>query len=1034
MNDEQGPLDLTPPPVTIRSEPVSQAAPVIPKPNRGKVLLLIVVAIMVLAGIGGFVFWRFRQKAPQPSKNKVTDTKVQEIDVSAATPKASSFSVTDGDKVVVNGQLQATQSIVLNPSGPPGEAVLGQLYLDETTNQLLYYNGTAYVALGGGSVTNIFQTGVSSLQGQTGAVSFVGVNGITVSGTNVSVDASVARLDGSGNNQVFTGIGQIFRNAANGTAAFQVQNAANVSILAVNTAAGQTVLGQSGSLNGNLVVQNAANNNTITVQTATPTANRVITLPDADGTICLSTNNCGFSGGANTFVNGGNSFGGVTSLGNNDNFDLNIETSGLTRLTVEADGDLMVDSGTLFVDAANNRVGIGTTSVSGSRLVVDNGSTSDNILQLQDNGNPVLTVADGGAVTANIRVLTPELNNISAGTLSVGTASTATTIQIGTPSTAALTQAINIGTNSGAGSTTNVTIGSATGTSTTTIRGGGGIQIGTGFTPSVNIQTASDIATAFQLQDADDVQILAAGTLANPNLITGGNFELASEISGWTNKGGSTLSHNTSTAYLGAGSMRVVTTATANQGASYSFAFVNGTQYTFEVYGKLASGTFTDFRVGHVDGGSDVDCNVGLFSPIFDQTMVTTGWTQYKCTFTASNTTAVYVKQNGGTARTFYLDNASLWASGSGTFSAASGTLRLNGQITSPLLVQPVDDSTTSFHVMAANGYNVLNVDTINQGVTAASSIGTALSGRSTGGNGISGITIHGSSYGVTGTGFLVGGGVYGIGSNLPGVYGQAFSTVSGLFQTNNDQGTNSNPTLVARSNTSQSANLFEVQNTSGGALLKVSSTGATTITNTSTSALLVETAGGSAVLNVDTTNTRVGIGRNNPGATLDVDSSTSSSNIEILRVITDVGGANNTKFAVDSDGYVSFDGGLSVGATAFISGIIQLGTQTVTLTDDGVANDTATITTSVLIINVDETANAGVPNLVITELTVFNLGTPLFIWNSEADGTHDTFTITDTAGVVELPGGATVTLGPWDTLSLIYANDRWVTLAQSNN
>lgn len=975
MDHEQERPDVTSQPVIVSSEPVSQAAPVAPKPNRGKAALLVVVAIMVLAGIGGFVFWRLRQKAPQSPKNKVTDTKVQEVDLGAVTPKASSFSVANGDKVVVNGQLQATQSIVLSPSGTPSDAVLGQLYLDETTNQLLYYNGSAYVSLGG-SVTNIIQTGVSSLQGQTGAVTFVGTNGVSVNGTSLSVDASVARVDGSGNNQVFTGIGQIFRNAANGTAAFQVQNAAGVTVLAVNTAAGHTVLGQSNNLSGSLVVQNAANSNTITVQTATPTANRIIILPDADGTICLSTNNCGFAGGANTFVNGGNSFGGVATLGTNDNFDLNLEAGGTTRLTVEADGDVVV----------------------------------------------------------NVRVLTPELNNISAGTLSVGTASTATTIQIGTPSTAALTQTINIGTNSGAGSTTNLTIGSTTSTSTTTIRGGGGIQIGTGFTPSVKIQTASDIATAFQLQDADEVQILAAGTLANPNLISGGNFELASEISGWTNKGGSTLSHNTSTAYLGTGSMRVVTTATANQGASYSFAFVNGTQYTFEVYGKLASGTFTDFRVGHVDGGVDVDCNVGLFNPIFDQTMATTGWTQYKCTFTASNTTAVYVKQSGGTARTFYLDNASLWASGSGTFSAASGTLRLNGQITSPLLVQPVDDSTTSFHVMAANGYNVLNVDTINQGVTADSSIGTALSGRSSGGNGISGITIHGSSYGVTGTGFLVGGGVYGIGRNLPGVYGQAFSTVSGLFQTDNDQGTNSSPTLVARSNTNQTANLFEVQNTSGGALLKVSSTGATTITNTSTSALLVETAGGSAVLNVDTTNTRVGIGRNNPGATLDVDSSTSSSDIEILRVITNVGGANNTKFVVDSDGDVNFDGSLRVGTTAFIAGAFQLGTQTVTLTDDGVANDTAIITTSVLIVNVDETANAGVPNLVLGELGAFNLGTPLFIWNSEADGTHDTFTITDSAGVVELPGGATVTLGPWDTLSLIYTNDRWVTLAQSNN
>jgi hypothetical protein len=85
---------------------------------------------------------------------------------------------------------------------------------------------------------------------------------------------------------------------------------------------------------------------------------------DNDNLLCLNSSNqlanCNTAGSA--FIQGGNSFGGPAFLGTNDTFDLNIETSGLTRLTVEADGDVAFDTNTLFVDAANNRVGIGTTA------------------------------------------------------------------------------------------------------------------------------------------------------------------------------------------------------------------------------------------------------------------------------------------------------------------------------------------------------------------------------------------------------------------------------------------------------------------------------------------------------------------------------------------------------------------------------------------------------------------------------------------------------------------------------------------------
>ena len=49
-------------------------------------------------------------------------------------------------------------------------------------------------------------------------------------------------------------------------------------------------------------------------------------------------------------------------LGTTTSEDLVIKTDSTTRMVVEADGDLNVDSGTLFVDESADRVGIGDTT------------------------------------------------------------------------------------------------------------------------------------------------------------------------------------------------------------------------------------------------------------------------------------------------------------------------------------------------------------------------------------------------------------------------------------------------------------------------------------------------------------------------------------------------------------------------------------------------------------------------------------------------------------------------------------------------
>lgn len=59
-------------------------------------------------------------------------------------------------------------------------------------------------------------------------------------------------------------------------------------------------------------------------------------------------------------LDGGNTNTADVTIGTNDAYALNLETAGSTRFTIQADGDIALDSSTLFVDATNNRVGIGT--------------------------------------------------------------------------------------------------------------------------------------------------------------------------------------------------------------------------------------------------------------------------------------------------------------------------------------------------------------------------------------------------------------------------------------------------------------------------------------------------------------------------------------------------------------------------------------------------------------------------------------------------------------------------------------------------
>lgn len=159
--------------------------------------------------------------------------------------------------VTINGDL------VISPSLQPASGTAGQIYYDQTTNVLAYHNGTQFIPLPGTTATTtttnvpiqtvgtgltlagsqVSNSGVLSLQGQTGNVTLTAGNGIAIDGTTISSTGVVSITsgnptlvitdDGNGNNVLTVNLGGAGVTSLNGLSG--ILNLANA------TGAGSTV-------------------------------------------------------------------------------------------------------------------------------------------------------------------------------------------------------------------------------------------------------------------------------------------------------------------------------------------------------------------------------------------------------------------------------------------------------------------------------------------------------------------------------------------------------------------------------------------------------------------------------------------------------------------------------------------------------------------------------------------------------------------------------------------------------------------------
>ncbi len=168
-------------------------------PRNGKLIAITVVVLLLIFGAVGIVWYVAYSNSQSSVNRQFNNTNVDLNNIATSDFK-------DSEQLTIIGQLNLDGGLALTPSGTPENSKAGQIYYDQTSNLLSYYNGSEYIQLSGDlqTGTGLAQTdgvltnsGVLSLQGQTGDVSLTAGNGITISGTTISANGG-AGVGGSG--------------------------------------------------------------------------------------------------------------------------------------------------------------------------------------------------------------------------------------------------------------------------------------------------------------------------------------------------------------------------------------------------------------------------------------------------------------------------------------------------------------------------------------------------------------------------------------------------------------------------------------------------------------------------------------------------------------------------------------------------------------------------------------------------------------------------------------------------------------------
>jgi hypothetical protein len=287
--------------------------------------------------------------------------------------------------VTINGTMQLNNGLLVTPTLQPTGAKPGQIYYDQGTNQLAYFNGSNFVFLTGPEQT---PGGVQSLGGATGQLTLG--DGLSLSGTNQLANSGVISVQGKNGDVTFTaGPGLVI----NGT------TFSNSGVLSVASGSPNVTVGDDGA-------------GGVTISVAEPVM------------------------GTGTVQSSGGTPGHIPLFTANQNIEDSIVTQ--SGLTVTISGDLSVVTGGLSLSNALtvSNGGTGANSLALNGILVGQGtgpissvtSGAAGLCLLSTSGMPTWGVCPGGSGVTTLNGLAGALNiaNASAAgsTITIDNAST----------------------------------------------------------------------------------------------------------------------------------------------------------------------------------------------------------------------------------------------------------------------------------------------------------------------------------------------------------------------------------------------------------------------------------------------------------------------------------------------------------------------------------------------------------------------------------------------------------------------------------
>lgn len=146
--------------------PATTVSPPAPKNSflqfARRYFLLIALLLITLVGIGLAVWFT---RTTTPDVVPITE-RFGSIDVPLANVPGQNITL-GGQALAVNGLLRMNNTLVLTPQTQPQQALAGQLYFDQNTSVLNYYNGTEFIELQGGGDSVATLTTVNNIGGGT---------------------------------------------------------------------------------------------------------------------------------------------------------------------------------------------------------------------------------------------------------------------------------------------------------------------------------------------------------------------------------------------------------------------------------------------------------------------------------------------------------------------------------------------------------------------------------------------------------------------------------------------------------------------------------------------------------------------------------------------------------------------------------------------------------------------------------------------------------------------------------------------------